>query len=137
MSNDSPTHPVLSFYKPTHRGTIEHVNTVHSEDDDVNIAGWHPHSFGVVYGTKEGRVRVIDAVADRVAAGGETHSLTDSRGGSGGGRKAGRKAAGGGDATTAMDATAMDAMAMPEGPWHPWKASPLALLWPKRLPNNR
>jgi hypothetical protein len=51
-------HPVTAVYRV--RGGMEQVSTMLSSDDDVNIARFHPdsgHSF--VYGTKQGRVRVL------------------------------------------------------------------------------
>ena len=51
-------HPVTAVYRV--RGGMEPVSTMLSGDDDVNIARFHPdsgHSF--VYGTKQGRVRVL------------------------------------------------------------------------------
>jgi activator-of-BECN1-regulated-autophagy protein 1 len=51
-------HPVTAVYRI--RGGMTHVSTMLSGDDDVNIARFHPdsgHSF--VYGTKQGRVRVL------------------------------------------------------------------------------
>jgi len=51
-------HPVTALYRI--RGGISHVATMLSGDDDVNIARFHPHSgVGFVYGTKQGRVRVL------------------------------------------------------------------------------
>lgn len=39
---------------------LVHVTTMLSSDDDVNIARFHPESgYGFVYGTKQGRVRVL------------------------------------------------------------------------------
>jgi activator-of-BECN1-regulated-autophagy protein 1 len=39
---------------------MTHVSTMLSGDDDVNIARFHPESgHGFVYGTKQGRVRVL------------------------------------------------------------------------------
>jgi hypothetical protein len=51
-------HPVTAVYRV--RGGMDHVSTMLSGDDDVNIARFHPdsgHSF--LYGTKQGRVRVL------------------------------------------------------------------------------
>jgi hypothetical protein len=51
-------HPVTAIYRI--RGGMRHISTMLSGDDDVNIAKFHPdsgHSF--VYGTKQGRVRVL------------------------------------------------------------------------------
>ncbi|KAG7341737.1 WD40 repeat-containing protein [Nitzschia inconspicua] len=51
-------HPVTALYRI--RGGMTHVSTMLSGDDDVNIARFHPHSgYGFVYGTKQGRVRVM------------------------------------------------------------------------------
>ena len=53
-----PYHPVTALYRC--RGKMEHVSTMLSSDDDVNIARFHPLSgSGFVYGTKQGRVRVL------------------------------------------------------------------------------
>ena len=51
-------HPVTAVFRV--RGGMDHVSTTLSGDDDVNIARFHPdsgHSF--IYGTKQGRVRVL------------------------------------------------------------------------------
>ena len=51
-------HPVTAVFRV--RGGMDHVSTMLSGDDDVNIARFHPdsgHSF--IYGTKQGRVRVL------------------------------------------------------------------------------
>jgi hypothetical protein len=56
--NNANFHPVTAVYRI--RGGMTHVSTMLSGDDDVNIARFHPdsgHSF--VYGTKQGRVRVL------------------------------------------------------------------------------
>lgn len=51
-------HPVTALYRI--RGGMTHVSTMLSGDDDVNIARFHPDSgYGFVYGTKQGRVRVL------------------------------------------------------------------------------
>jgi len=68
----TPTHPVVSFYKPV-GDSLDHINTVVSEEDDVNIAAFHPTGLGVAYGTKEGRVRVI-AAEDRL---GRNHVMSN------------------------------------------------------------
>mmetsp|Transcript_2569 Transcript_2569/g.4809 ORF Transcript_2569/g.4809 Transcript_2569/m.4809 type:complete len:768 (-) Transcript_2569:1037-3340(-) len=55
---ESKYHPVNSLYRV--RGGMAHVATMLSANDDVNIARFHPHSgVGFVYGTKQGRVRVL------------------------------------------------------------------------------
>jgi len=55
---DSRYHPVTALYRVI--GGMTHVSTMLSEDDDVNIARFHPDSgYGFVYGTKQGRVRVL------------------------------------------------------------------------------
>jgi hypothetical protein len=51
-------HPVTAIYRV--RGGMDHVSTMLSGDDDVNIARFHPHSgHSFIYGTKQGRVRVL------------------------------------------------------------------------------
>ena len=51
-------HPVTALYNV--KGGISHVATMLSSDDDVNIAMFHPnHGQGFVYGTKQGRVKVV------------------------------------------------------------------------------
>ncbi|KAL3911930.1 MAG: hypothetical protein SGILL_007088 [Bacillariaceae sp.] len=51
-------HPVTALYRI--RGGMTHVSTMLSGDDDVNIARFHPDAgYGFVYGTKQGRVRVM------------------------------------------------------------------------------
>lgn len=51
-------HPVTALYRI--RGGMAHVSTMLSEIDDVNIARFHPDSgHGFVYGTKQGRVRIL------------------------------------------------------------------------------
>jgi len=58
QGQDMPYHPVNSLYRV--KGGMTHVATMLSENDDVNIARFHPHSgVGFVYGTKQGRVRVL------------------------------------------------------------------------------
>lgn len=53
-----PYHPVNSLYRV--RGGMTQVASMLSRNDDVNIARFHPHSgVGFVYGTKQGRVRVL------------------------------------------------------------------------------
>ncbi len=53
-----PFHPVNALYRI--RGGMTQVATMLSGDDDVNIARFHPESgVGFVYGTKQGRVRVL------------------------------------------------------------------------------
>lgn len=56
--DETPYHPVTALYRV--RGGMTHVSTMLSSDDDVNIARFHPDSgYGFVYGTKQGRVRVL------------------------------------------------------------------------------
>ena len=51
-------HPVTSLYNV--KKGMKHVCTLTCADDDVNIARFHPKSgHGFVYGTKQGRVRVL------------------------------------------------------------------------------
>lgn len=53
-----PYHPVNSLYRVN--GGMAQVASMLSRDDDVNIARFHPQSgVGFVYGTKQGRVRVL------------------------------------------------------------------------------
>lgn len=53
-------HPVTAMYKVNTGGRMRHVSTMLSGDDDVNIARFHPESgHGFVYGTKQGRIRVL------------------------------------------------------------------------------
>lgn len=55
-----PHHPVTTMYRV--RGGMTQVATMLSREDDVNIARFHPDSgVGFVYGTKQGRVRVLSA----------------------------------------------------------------------------
>lgn len=57
-NNGGPFHPVTAVYRV--RGGMKQVSTMLSGDDDVNIARFHPDSgYGFVYGTKQGRVRVL------------------------------------------------------------------------------
>jgi activator-of-BECN1-regulated-autophagy protein 1 len=58
QGQDVPYHPVNSLYRV--KGGMAHISTMLSENDDVNISRFHPHSgVGFVYGTKQGRVRVL------------------------------------------------------------------------------
>lgn len=62
--NDSPSHPpyhpVTAMYKVNKGGKMRHISTMLSGDDDVNIARFHPDSgYGFVYGTKQGRIRIL------------------------------------------------------------------------------
>jgi len=51
-------HPVSAIYRVS--GGMKHIVTMLSGEDDVNIATFHPESgHGFVYGTKQGRVRVL------------------------------------------------------------------------------
>ncbi len=51
-------HPVTSLYNV--KKGMQHVCTLTCANDDVNIARFHPESGqGYVYGTKQGRVRVL------------------------------------------------------------------------------
>ena len=53
-----PRHPVTALYN-VNKG-MKHVATLTSVEDDVNIARFHPESgHGFVYGTKQGRVRIM------------------------------------------------------------------------------
>lgn len=55
-----PYHPVTAMYKVNKGGSMKHVSTMLSGDDDVNIARFHPDSgYGFVYGTKQGRIRIL------------------------------------------------------------------------------
>jgi activator-of-BECN1-regulated-autophagy protein 1 len=55
-----PYHPVTAMYKVNKGGTMRHISTMLSGDDDVNIARFHPDSgYGFVYGTKQGRIRIL------------------------------------------------------------------------------
>jgi len=55
-----PYHPVTAMYKVNKGGVMRHVSTMLSGDDDVNIARFHPDSgYGFVYGTKQGRIRIL------------------------------------------------------------------------------
>lgn len=56
--NGNQYHPVTALYRI--KGGMAHVSTMLSGDDDVNIARFHPDpGYGFVYGTKQGRVRVL------------------------------------------------------------------------------
>ena len=56
--NEEIRHPVTALYNV--KKGMQHVCTLMSPDDDVNIARFHPESgHGFVYGTKQGRVRVL------------------------------------------------------------------------------
>jgi hypothetical protein len=56
--HEKQRHPVTSLYNV--RKGMKHVCTLTCADDDVNIARFHPESgHGFVYGTKQGRVRVL------------------------------------------------------------------------------
>lgn len=58
MEGGGNYHPVTALYRV--RGGMTHVSTMLSGDDDVNIARFHPDSgYGFVYGTKQGRVRIL------------------------------------------------------------------------------
>lgn len=51
-------HPVTSIYNV--KKGMQHVSTLTCANDDVNIARFHPDSgHGFLYGTKQGRVRVL------------------------------------------------------------------------------
>jgi len=53
-------HPVTTMYQVNKGKQMRHVSTMLSGDDDVNIARFHPDSgYGFVYGTKQGRIRVL------------------------------------------------------------------------------
>jgi len=52
------SHPVVSIYEPCIGEGMIHSNTITNKDDDVNIARFHPW-LGFVYGTMEGKIRVI------------------------------------------------------------------------------
>jgi hypothetical protein len=57
-NGNDPRHPVTALYH-VNKG-MQHVSTLTSIEDDVNIARFHPESgHGFVYGTKQGRVRVL------------------------------------------------------------------------------
>ena len=59
-SQHPPYHPVTAMYQVNMGGKMKHVSTMLSGDDDVNIARFHPDSgYGFVYGTKQGRIRVL------------------------------------------------------------------------------
>jgi hypothetical protein len=58
VAGGSNYHPVTAIYRV--RGGMDLVSTTLSGDDDVNIARFHPDSGqSFVYGTKQGRVRVL------------------------------------------------------------------------------
>lgn len=58
LYGDDRYHPVAALYRV--QGGMTHISTMLSGDDDVNIARFHPNSgYGFVYGTKQGRVRVL------------------------------------------------------------------------------
>jgi activator-of-BECN1-regulated-autophagy protein 1 len=58
MEGGGSFHPVTAIFRI--RGGMSHVSTLLSGDDDVNIARFHPDSgHGFVYGTKQGRVRIL------------------------------------------------------------------------------
>jgi hypothetical protein len=58
VDGNDPRHPVTALYN-VNKGMV-HVSTLTSIEDDVNIARFHPESgHGFVYGTKQGRVRVL------------------------------------------------------------------------------
>ncbi|KAL7489784.1 hypothetical protein ACHAW6_015505 [Cyclotella cf. meneghiniana] len=58
VDGNDPRHPVTSVYN-VNKGML-HVSTLTSVEDDVNIARFHPESgHGFVYGTKQGRVRIL------------------------------------------------------------------------------
>jgi activator-of-BECN1-regulated-autophagy protein 1 len=73
QGGDRTPHPVTAVYGSNREHTSDdgsmtspesqlvHVTTLRSSEDDVNIARFHPESgHGFVYGTKQGRVRVLD-----------------------------------------------------------------------------
>ena len=73
QGGDRTPHPVTAVYGSNREHSSDdgsltspesqlvHVTTLRSSDDDVNIARFHPESgHGFVYGTKQGRVRVLD-----------------------------------------------------------------------------
>lgn len=56
-AGEEAPHPVARVYRVQ---GMKHVMTVLSTEDDVNIARFHPESGeGFVYGTKQGRIRVL------------------------------------------------------------------------------
>ena len=72
QGGDRTPHPVTAVYGSNREhdsdnlaltspeSQLVHVTTLRSSDDDVNIARFHPESgHGFVYGTKQGRVRVL------------------------------------------------------------------------------
>ena len=57
-ASDRPPHQVTSLFRV--RGGMKHMVSLLSLHDDVNIARFHPESgHGFVYGTKQGRVRIL------------------------------------------------------------------------------
>lgn len=57
-NGNDPRHPVTALYNVSQG--MQHVSTLTSIEDDVNIARFHPESgHGFVYGTKQGRVRIL------------------------------------------------------------------------------
>jgi len=59
-ANNPHFHPVTAIYRLRGPGGMCQVSTMLSRDDDVNIARFHPDpGHGFVYGTKQGRVRVV------------------------------------------------------------------------------
>uniref|UniRef100_A0A7S2P0E3 Anaphase-promoting complex subunit 4 WD40 domain-containing protein n=1 Tax=Leptocylindrus danicus TaxID=163516 RepID=A0A7S2P0E3_9STRA len=58
LAGNRPPHQVTSLFRI--KGGIKHVVSLMSLYDDVNIARFHPDSgHGLVYGTKQGRVRIL------------------------------------------------------------------------------
>ena len=58
VGDEEARHPVTSLYNV--KKGMKHVCTLTCADDDVNIARFHQESgHGFVYGTKQGRVRVL------------------------------------------------------------------------------
>jgi len=59
-ANHQLFHPVTAIYRVRGPGGMGQISTMLSRDDDVNIARFHPDpGHGFVYGTKQGRVRVV------------------------------------------------------------------------------
>ena len=57
-SGEEDPHSVTALYAV--RDGLDHVSTLESQVHDVNIAKFHPSSgYGVAYGTKQGKVRVL------------------------------------------------------------------------------
>ncbi|CAN0248292.1 unnamed protein product, partial [Phaeothamnion confervicola] len=55
-------HPVSFIYRTS---DMRLVHTVQSVQDDVNVARFHPEpGFGFMYGTKQGRVRMLRLAFD-------------------------------------------------------------------------